>query len=138
MNGPLSRRGFLRQSFAFSALVSLGSLNSCSNAGSTLAQSLKTNSVNWLMIGDWGSEHSAGQEAVAVGMRTYVKQHAIQTDALLMLGDNWYGDLPGGVDCPRWKTHFEDLYPQSIFNCPAYAIPGNHDYQRMPESKVDA
>ncbi|HEY2040248.1 MAG TPA: metallophosphoesterase, partial [Edaphobacter sp.] len=34
--------------------------------------------------------------------------------------------------------HFEDLYPKSVFDCPAYAVLGNHDYQRMPESKVDA
>jgi 3',5'-cyclic AMP phosphodiesterase CpdA len=55
-----------------------------------------------------------------------------------MLGDNWYGQLPGGATSPRWKTQFEDMYPKNVFNCPAYAIAGNHDYQRMPESKVAA
>lgn len=133
MNGSLSRRGFLRQSFAFSALAGLGTLPSFSKT-----HAKDTESLNWLMIGDWGYERAAGQEAVAEGMRSYVKQHSLKTDALLMLGDNWYGDLAGGVDSPRWKTHFEDLYPQPVFDCPAYAVLGNHDYQRMPESKVDA
>jgi tartrate-resistant acid phosphatase type 5 len=27
---------------------------------------------------------------------------------------------------------FEEMYPKSAFNCPAYSIMGNHDYQRMP------
>jgi tartrate-resistant acid phosphatase type 5 len=30
------------------------------------------------------------------------------------------------------------MYPASDFPCPAYAVLGNHDYQRYPESKVDA
>jgi tartrate-resistant acid phosphatase type 5 len=30
------------------------------------------------------------------------------------------------------------MYPADAFDCPAYAILGNHDYQRWPESKVDA
>ena len=55
-----------------------------------------------------------------------------------MLGDNWYGPLPDGVKDKRWQTQFEEMYPKSVFDCPAYAIPGNHDYQRMPESKVAA
>ena len=71
-------------------------------------------------------------------MQDYVQARGIKTDALLMLGDNWYGPLPGGVKDERWKTQFEEMYPKSVFDCPAYAILGNHDYQRMPESKVDA
>jgi hypothetical protein len=30
------------------------------------------------------------------------------------------------------------MYPKKVFDCPAYAIPGNHDYQTMPMSKVAA
>jgi tartrate-resistant acid phosphatase type 5 len=30
------------------------------------------------------------------------------------------------------------MYPASDFPCPAYAVLGNHDYQRWPGSKVDA
>jgi 3',5'-cyclic AMP phosphodiesterase CpdA len=29
------------------------------------------------------------------------------------------------------------MYPQSVFDCKAYAVLGNHDYQRMPTSKVE-
>jgi hypothetical protein len=132
MNGALSRRGFLRQSFAFSALAGLGSLPSLAKPHG------QSEGLQWLMVGDWGYENFAAQKTVAAAMQAYVREHRLKPDALLMLGDNWYGELPGGVDSPRWKTQFEDMYPKADFDCPAYAVLGNHDYQRMPESKVDA
>ena len=131
----LSRRGFLRQSFAFSALAGLGGLPSLAKGP---AHKPNAAARQLLMVGDWGYEDFAAQSRVAGAMQQYVREHSLTTDALLMLGDNWYGPLPGGVASPRWKTQFEDMYPQSVFNCAAYAIPGNHDYQRMPESKVAA
>ena len=126
-----NRRQFLRQSFAFSALASLGGLPALAAAPSKAAHHLLT-------VGDWGYEDNTAQLAVARAMSTYTQQHTLHPEALLMLGDNWYGPLDGGVDSPRWKTSFEDAYPASIFPGPAYAIPGNHDYQVMPESKVAA
>ena len=93
---------------------------------------------HWLMVGDWGYEKFEAQKSVAAAMQHYAQEHKLKTDALMMLGDNWYGDLIGGVDSSRWKTQFEDMYPASVFDCPAYAVLGNHDYQRMPESKVQA
>jgi tartrate-resistant acid phosphatase type 5 len=133
MNMSVSRREFLRQSFAFSALAGLGSLPSLAKLHpSTIGTS------NLLMIGDWGYENIAAQSTVAAAMQRYAHDHSLKTDALLMLGDNWYGPLSGGVNSPRWSTQFEDMYPKSVFDCPAYAVLGNHDYQRMPESKVEA
>ena len=90
------------------------------------------------MVGDWGYEHVGAQTRVAQAMQDYVKASGFTTEALLMLGDNWYGPLPDGVKDARWRTQFEEMYPTSVFDCPAYAIPGNHDYQRMPQSKVAA
>ncbi|GGG97984.1 metallophosphoesterase [Silvibacterium dinghuense] len=133
-----SRRRFLRQSFAFSALASLGSFESLAQV---LPGSGARGMADLLMIGDWGylDDHK-GQTAVADAMRAYAAKNQLRPEALLFLGDNWYGDLPGGVDSPRWKTQFEDLYPASAFPGKAYAILGNHDYQVMPKdvNKVEA
>ena len=130
-----SRRHFLRQSFAFSALAGLGSIPILAAAASTNP----TPTASHLMIvGDWGYEDFTAQASVASSMQSYVKGNGIHTEALLMLGDNWYGPLPGGAKDKRWQKQFEDMYPKSVFDCKAYAIPGNHDYQRMPESKVAA
>jgi hypothetical protein len=91
------------------------------------------------MIGDWGYDSDLSpQSQVAAGMRQYLKQYEFKTQALLMLGDNWYGDLTGGVHSPRWQTQFEAMYPAHGFDCSVYAVLGNHDYQNWPNSKVDA
>jgi tartrate-resistant acid phosphatase type 5 len=130
----VTRRRFLRESFAFSALATFGSL---ARVASALPHDASASEI--IMVGDWGYDKTtAAQEAVAAGMSRYAKDHTVNAKALFMLGDNWYGELEGGIHSPRWKSHFEDLYPASVFNCPAYAILGNHDYQRWPESKVDA
>ena len=130
----LSRRHFLRQSFAFSALAGLGSIPALAGGRANSA----TAGSHLLMVGDWGYEDFTAQARVASSMQSYVKDNGIRTEALLMLGDNWYGPLPGGAKDKRWQTQFEEMYPKSVFHCAAYAIPGNHDYQRMPESKVAA
>jgi tartrate-resistant acid phosphatase type 5 len=130
----VSRRRFLRRSFAFSALATLGSLPRIADA-----LQLDETAAELLMVGDWGyDDDHAPQAGVARGMRLYAQQHGLKAQALLMLGDNWYGELGGGAHSPRWKTQFEEMYPAEAFDCPAYAILGNHDYQRWPESKVDA
>jgi len=80
------------------------------------------------MLGDWGSNGDhRDQNRVAAAMQAYVKNGNLNTQALLLLGDNFYGEL-GSVDSPRWNEQFEQMYPSSVFNCPAYSIPGNHDY----------
>jgi hypothetical protein len=130
----VSRRRFLRQSFAFSALAALGSL-----PGMAAASSSDPAAAELLMIGDWGyDDDHAAQSKVAAAMRHYTQEGQLRTQALLMLGDNWYGALDSGARSPRWQTQFEAMYPAETFACPAYAILGNHDYQRWPESKVDA
>src|SRR5580704_8745540 len=133
MNDVVSRRRFLRQSFAFSALAGLGRLPALAAAKPSGAGESRL-----LMVGDWGYEDFTAQSRVAQAMQAYVKEQGFRTEALFMLGDNWYGPLRGGVKSERWKTQFEEMYPRSVFDCSAYAIPGNHDYQRMPESKVAA
>lgn len=131
MQQTLNRRSFLRQSFAFSALATLG-------AATSFALAPDSHAHHALLVGDWGKDGNyAGQASVAQSMVAYTKRHSLKTDALLMLGDSWYGPLPQGADDPRWKTQFEDMYPRASFDCPAYSVMGNHDYQRMPSSKVE-
>lgn len=132
-NISMDRRRFLRQSFAFSAAALWAT-----RSGLAATPKIDADAAELLMIGDWGYHHPEAQEVVAKGMVNYTLKEKLKPQALLMLGDNWYEELPGGVDSPRWKTHFEDLYPKSAFNCPAYAVLGNHDYQYFPMSKVEA
>lgn len=127
----MKRREFLKLSFAFSALATgLGSR-------AALAEAPDGGARHALFFGDWGWESDvAGQAETAQQMVKYVQRHGLRTEALLMLGDSWYGPMPHGSKDMRWKVQFEDMYPQSSFDCPAYSIMGNHDYQRMPADVV--
>ncbi len=77
---------------------------------------------------------------VARGMRHYATTQRMRPDALLLLGDSWYGDLAGGAASPRWVDQFEAMYPADTFPGPAYTLLGNHDYQQLPDdiNKVQA
>jgi hypothetical protein len=134
----LSRRRFLRQSFAFSAVAAFGSASGIADS-----RSFDPKASHLLMLGDWGSAEGMNyppQVAVAAGMRQFATEHALKIQALLMLGDNWYGDLNDGVNSPRWQKQFEEMYPPEAFDCPAYAVLGNHDYghpETKPESEIE-
>jgi len=130
--GVLSRRRFLQQSLTFSALATLGSLRPLASLEREDA------GAHLLMLGDWGAENPAAQSVVAAGMIEYTRRQGFVPQALLMLGDSWYGELAGGAHSPRWQTQFEQMYPEESFPCPAYSVAGNHDYQLWPESKVAA
>jgi 3',5'-cyclic AMP phosphodiesterase CpdA len=123
---PLNRRQFLQQSFAFSALATMG-------ARSAFAAPTDPSAIHILMFGDWGRDDDlTGQRSVAASMTKYAQANKLKTEAIFMLGDSWYGALPGGVDDVRFKTQFEEMYSASVFPGPAYSIMGNHDYQHIP------
>jgi len=128
-----SRRRFLRQSFAFSAAMAAPAVISGCGSGIITNQFL---GPHLLMLGDWGQEGNyTDQVTVASAMQDYVIRQNLKIDALLMLGDNFYGPLDGGSASSRWNTQFEQMYPASVFRGPAYAIPGNHDYEVSPMAK---
>lgn len=128
-----SRRRFLKQTVAFSALAVMGK-----QVGFADVTEATSGSSEILMIGDWGYEDMAAQTKVAAGMAAYTRKNSIHPSALFLLGDNWYGALEGGVKSSRWHDGFEAMYPSDTFDCQAYCVLGNHDYQRWPESKVEA
>jgi tartrate-resistant acid phosphatase type 5 len=134
----ITRRSFLKQTVAFSAAAALkGGFTSA--FASTIDSSPDSNAQHILMLGDWGTNGLLDQQAaVAEAMRRWVSLHRLRIDALIMLGDNFYGPMPGGVRSDRWSKQFEEMYPASIFPGPAYAVLGNHDYENFFGNKVEA
>jgi tartrate-resistant acid phosphatase type 5 len=94
-----------------------------------LAQAAPSGSLDFLAIGDFGTHN---QMRVARAMAKYAKSLGKPTDGLLMLGDNFYGPMPGGVKSKRWQTGFSIPYPSSIYPGPCWAVLGNHDYRDEP------
>jgi tartrate-resistant acid phosphatase type 5 len=133
-----SRRRFLLQTAKFFALGLLGSPLALAElpAPATLPD---PESNHILMLGGWGTVTESGQQiAVANAMKRWASNNNIRPDALLMLGDNFYGEMPDGVSSPRWTKQFEQMYPSSLFPGPAYAVLGNHDYETFRGNKVEA
>lgn len=120
----LTRRELLRTGLLFSAslMVPRALLAQAKPAGEHL--------LHLFCLGDWGTGDAA-QYYVSKAMQKYARQGGITPAALLMLGDNFYGQLPG-TDSPRWQLEFEEMYPASAFPGPCYAILGNHDYDDQP------
>lgn len=132
----VSRRSFLRQTFAFSALAAL-------QPGRTFAQAVgfaapDPGAQHMFMIGDWGTDkYIEQQKAVSYSMRNWMGAQHVQPGAMFLLGDNWYGHLHDGVNDERWQTQFENMYPANFFPGPAYAVLGNHDYEKYGYDKVE-
>ncbi|MEP6670740.1 MAG: metallophosphoesterase [Chthoniobacter sp.] len=135
MNSPtpvVSRRHALKQTFFFSAAIALGS-----RAPFAQADEAAPGDRHFLMIGDYGTADQA-QKAVAKGMQDYARAMKMTPDGLFLVGDNFYGAFPEGLDSPRWKTGFEDMYPATAFPGPCWVVLGNHDYDNEPVIKIAA
>jgi tartrate-resistant acid phosphatase type 5 len=132
-----SRRQFLQQTAKFSALALLRSPLALGKVALT-GTLPDPKSSHLLMLGDWGTVAEPGQQiSVANAMKGWASANSIRPDALLMLGDNFYGEMPDGVNSGRWIRQFEQMYPSSFFPGPAYAVLGNHDYETFRGNKVE-
>ncbi len=94
--------------------------------------------VNLLGFGDWGNGGGPEQKATAARMASYAKQQTAKFDAALLLGDNFYMKMPGGVSDPRWQVEFEQMYDAKALPMPFYAALGNHDYEQDKEDTEQA
>lgn len=119
----LSRRRALKTLFCSSAVMAL-------NLQTRRAQAeITKDGLHFLAIGDFGTG-AADQKAVSKAMQDFVSKNSLKSEAMLLLGDNFYGKTKDGltVDSPRWQTDIEEMYPTSSFAGPQYAVLGNHDY----------
>src|SRR3954468_14236560 len=151
--GSMSRRDLLRQVFAYSAVAALAGRLPALSAPATAEEGL-----HFLMLGDFGNSKKyrivkegakpsandgdpsapSMQGQVAAGMQGYAGSRGVKPEGLFLLGDNFYGTMPGGVASPRWKEGFEEMYPASAFPGPCWAMLGNHDYDEESFQKVAA
>ncbi|MDB6076847.1 MAG: hypothetical protein JWO82_594 [Akkermansiaceae bacterium] len=128
---PITRRRLIQTLFCSSMAMGL-------NLGKGLAAETTTSggTLDLLLLGDFGtgSDH---QKKVGGQMVSYVGGLGKKPEGMLLLGDNFYGPMPGGVECNRWQRDFSDVYPAADLPGPCYAILGNHDYHDHPGNVVE-
>ncbi len=112
----------LRRSLTLLISIYAVSVFCLSSNGRLHAAAPTTQSVNLLAMGDWGTGGEE-QKKVAGVMTKYVTDAHVPFDGMLLVGDNFYMNIPGGI------TVFEQVYDSTILNMPFYAVLGNHDYQ---------
>jgi hypothetical protein len=117
-----NRRQLLKTLFCSSAALSLNI-----NRHRAATNDFKANALNLLAWGDYGSQ-SKEQTLVAQALQKFTLNHQFTPQAQLLLGDNFYNEVQGWIDGPRWQTGFEQMYPATSFPNTCYAILGNHDY----------
>ena len=99
----------------------------------------KTNSLNFIVLSDWGrdgikdtSKKTPGQLKVAKQLGMTAKE--IKASFIVTCGDNFHGKGVTKSNDPLWKVNFENVYNDKSLMIPWYITLGNHDY----EGNVDA
>ena len=85
-----------------------------------------TTAFNFLVIGDWGRNGYFNQAQVAQGMGRFGDQ--IKSRFTISTGDNFYLSGVTGLDDPKWKRSYEDIYTAKSLQSRWYVTIGNHDW----------
>lgn len=126
LDPSMTRRRALKTLFCSSVAMKLNLTASAQEIPAAAGSSL-----DLLALGDFGSG-DAVQASVARALGRYAEALGKPTQGLLLLGDNFYGAMPGGVNSPRWQSGFSKPYPAKTFPGPCWAVLGNHDYHDTP------
>lgn len=93
------------------------------------------NSINFLVVGDWGRNGEFHQKDVAQQMGLEAtKNHSA---FVLSMGDNFYPDGVISTTDPQWNKSFEDIYTNYSLNIPWFTAFGNHDYRGNIQAQLD-
>ena len=97
-------------------------------------------SVSFVAVGDWGGHSdfeptTKAQIATAVGMARVAK--SMRSDAVMLLGDNFYEAGVRSSDSWRFHKSFEDVYRTDLFeSLPFLVVAGNHDHRGSVAAQV--
>eukprot|EP00250_Pteridium_aquilinum_P009485 c18697_g1_i1 orf=489-1616(-) len=83
-------------------------------------------SLNYLVVGDWGRQGLYNQSQVAIQMGRIGQQLGIQF--VISVGDNFYDTGLTGEDDPAFTTSFTNVYTAPSLQTTWYTVLGNHDY----------
>jgi acid phosphatase len=101
----------------------------------TLPAHAAAETLNFVLIGDWGRMGRDNQTDVAAQMAKTAA--AINSQYTVSLGDNFYENGVASVDDPQWQGSFEAIYTAPSLQSPWKIILGNHDYRGNVQAQLD-
>jgi acid phosphatase len=101
----------------------------------TLPAQAAAETLNFVLIGDWGRRGHDNQTNVAQQMG--VTAAAINSRFTVSMGDNFYENGVTGLDDPQWQASFEKIYTADSLQSPWKIILGNHDYRGNVQAQLD-
>ncbi len=118
----------------FLLLVSLILITFFVKAQQNIFDTLPTQSLKFIAMGDWGRNGADHQKKVAAQMGKTAT--ALKTQFIIATGDNFY---PAGVTSPHdplWWFSYENIYTDFSLQWDWYPVLGNHDYMSNPDAQV--
>jgi tartrate-resistant acid phosphatase type 5 len=131
----LTRREALKTTLLFSSAMFSGCVSSRAELAPPRTD-FADPGLHLLAVGDFGNARNENQARVAAQMADFAKRLNRPLDAVLALGDNFYGKMTPD----RFERHFEAMYEAESLPCPFHVCLGNHDYEtasygRNPEPR---
>lgn len=93
------------------------------------------NSLNFIVLGDWGKRGSPLQRSVAKQMGLYGTKY--QASFVISTGDNFYLHGVESIEDPKWDLAYEEVYTAPSLQIPWYITLGNHDYVGNIQAQID-
>jgi tartrate-resistant acid phosphatase type 5 len=118
----------------FVALFPLYFVACSPKTGSSEWKSEKSDSLSFIVIGDWGVGGTPAQKRVADAIDRIAQQTNIQF--IITTGDNFYPAGVTTVDDPHWSKSFTSVYNKRGHMVPWYPTLGNHDYNGSPAAEI--
>ncbi|HLZ96628.1 MAG TPA: tartrate-resistant acid phosphatase type 5 family protein [Steroidobacteraceae bacterium] len=91
--------------------------------------------LEFLVVGDWGRDGSSHQREVAAQMGRTARSRGSRH--IISVGDNFYEDGVQSASDPQWRTSYEEIYSAASLQIPWYVALGNHDYRGVPQAQID-
>ncbi|MFN7010607.1 MAG: purple acid phosphatase family protein [Allorhizobium sp.] len=124
----LTRRNLMNGALA---ALALGGMARSAAAGQASGQELA-----FLVVGDWGDDHShKTAREVARAMGAVGERNDIAF--VISTGDNFYESGVDSISDDKWQTTFEAIYDAPALQVPWYAVLGNHDYGGSAQAQID-
>src|SRR5687768_2876700 len=116
-------------------LISFSILSCRPTAGRIERNSRDTDSLSFIVIGDWGMNGSAPQKAVAEQIDIIGRKNNVQF--IITTGDNFYPTGVTSTSDPHWERSFNLVYDKKGHMVPWYPTVGNHDYNGSPSAQIE-